>query len=121
MTRLTKKNEPLVREAEQQLPLKTMVTTLTTAPVLQHFDHDREVIIETDASDFVTAGVLLQYDDNGVLHPVASFSKKHSPAECNYDTSDKELMAIIKALEQWRPDCERAAYPLKLITDDMNL
>jgi hypothetical protein len=30
---------------------------------------------------------------------------------------DKELMAIIKALEQWRPECESAAHSLQLITD----
>jgi len=35
-----------------------MVTAFTTAPALRHFDHEREVIIETDASDYVSAGVL---------------------------------------------------------------
>jgi len=43
-----------------------------------------------------------------------NYSKKHSPAECNYDIYDKELMAIIKALEEWRPECEGAAYPLQV-------
>ena len=59
------------------------MTAYTTAPVLRHSDHDSEVIIETDASDSVSAGVLSQYDDDGVLHPVAYISKKHSPAECD--------------------------------------
>jgi hypothetical protein len=52
---------------------------------------------------------------------VAYYSKNHSPAECNYDIYDKELMAIIKALEEWRPECQGATYPLQLITDHMNL
>jgi hypothetical protein len=52
---------------------------------------------------------------------MAYYSKKHSPAECNYDIYDKELMAIIKALEEWRPECEGATYPLQLITDHKNL
>jgi ribonuclease HI len=98
-----------------------MVTAVTTAPALRHFDHEWEVIIETDASDYVSAGVLSQWDNEGVLHPVAYYSKKHLPAECNYDIYDKELMAIIKALEDWRPECEGAAYPLQLITDHKNL
>jgi hypothetical protein len=68
----------------------------------------------------VSAGVLSQRDDEGVFHPGAYYSKKHSPAECNYDIYDKELMAIIKALEEWRPECEGAAYPLQLITDHKN-
>jgi len=40
------------------------------APVLQHCDHEGEVIIETDASDDVSARVLTQRDDEGVLHSV---------------------------------------------------
>jgi len=98
-----------------------MVTAFTTDPVLRHFNHDREGIIETDASDYVSAGVSSHYDDDGVLHPVAYFSNQFTPAECNYDIYNKELMAIIEALEEWRPECEGAAYSLKLITDHKNL
>jgi len=98
-----------------------MVTEFTMAPTLRHFDQKRETIIETDGSDYVSAGVLSQWDDEGVLLPVAYYSKKHSLAECNYDIYDKELLAIIKALEEWRPKCEGAAYPLQLITDHKNL
>jgi hypothetical protein len=121
LTRLTKKDEPFVLKSEQQLAFETMVTAFTTAPALRHFDHEREVIIETDASIYVSAGVLSQRDDEGVLHPVAYYSKKHSPAECNYDIYDKELMAIVMVLEEWRPECEGAAYPLQCITDHKNL
>jgi len=83
--RLTKKDKPFVSEAEQQLAFETMVNNFTTAPVLRHFDYDWEVSIETEASDSVSAGHLSQYDDEGVLHLVTYFWKKHSPAECNYD------------------------------------
>jgi len=48
-----------------------MIIVFTTAPALCNFDHEREVIIETDASNYVSAGVLSQRDDEGVLHPVA--------------------------------------------------
>jgi hypothetical protein len=121
LTKLTKKDEPLVWEAEQQLAFETMVMAFKTAPAVRHFDHEIEVIIETGASDYVSAGVLSQWDDDGALHPVAYYSKKHSPAECNFDIYDKELMAIIKALQEWRPECEGDEYPLQLITDHKNL
>jgi len=94
------KDEPCVWETEQQLAFETIVEVFTTAPILRHFEDDREVIIETDASDYVSAGGLSQYDNDGVLHRVAYFSKKNAPAECNYDIYDKELMAIIKALQE---------------------
>jgi hypothetical protein len=56
--------------------------------------------VETDASDYVSARVLSQYDNEGILHPVAFFSKKYSPAECNYEIYDKELMAIVHTFEE---------------------
>jgi hypothetical protein len=121
LTRLTKKDEPFVWGSEQQLAFETMVAALTTPPALRHFDHEREVIIGTDASDYVSAGVLSQRDDEGVLHPVAYYWKKHSQAECNYDIYDKELMEMIMALEECRPECEGAGNPLQLITDHENL
>ena len=56
--------------------------------------------METDASDYVSAGVMSQYDADSILYPVAFFFKKHSPTECNYKIYDKELMAIICCFEE---------------------
>jgi hypothetical protein len=81
------------------------------ALILHHFDHDWEVIVETDTSDYVSASILSQYDDEGVLHPVAFFSKKHSPAKCN----------IIRAFEEWRPELEGTLHPIKVLSDHKNL
>ena len=67
------------------------------------------MIIETDASNYLSSGFLSQYTDDGVLHPLAYFAKKHTPAACNCDIYDKVLMAVIEALEEWRPECEGAA------------
>jgi len=120
LTRLTKMDDPFVWEAEQWLAFKTMLTAFATAPVLQHSDHEREVIIVTDVSYYVSAGVLSQYDDEGVLHPVAYFSKKHTPAECNYDIYDKDVMVIIKTLEEGRSECKGASYPLQRLPDHQN-
>jgi len=115
------KNVPFVWEAEQQLAFEMMVMTFTTAPVLRHLDYEKEVIIETDASDYVSAGVLSLCVHEGVSPPVAYSSKKHTPAECNYDIYDMELMVMIKALEESRPQWEGAAYPVKLLTAHKNL
>jgi hypothetical protein len=34
----------------------------------------------------------------GRLHPIAFWSRKSTPAECNYDIHDREMLAIILAL-----------------------
>ncbi len=50
----------------------------TSEPILARFNPDREALVETDASDYVSAGVMSQKGDDDLLHPVAFFSKKHS-------------------------------------------
>ena len=47
----------------------------------------------------VFVGVLSQYGEDSILHTVASFSTKHSPAEYKYEINEKELMAILPAFE----------------------
>lgn len=93
----------------------------TTAPVLCHFDPERAIIVETDASNYVSAGILSQYDNGGILHSVAYFSKKHSPAVCNYEIYDKDLMAIIKCFEEWRPELKSSLHPIQVLSDHKNL
>ena len=78
-------------------------------------------MVETDASDFVSTAVLSQYDNEGTLHPVAFFSKKHSAAECNYEIYDKELMAIVRVFEEWRAELQSVENPISVLTDLKNL
>ena len=58
LTKLTEKDIPFVWTTECQSAVDTLKTAFTTAPILRHFDHDREIIVETEASDYVSAGIL---------------------------------------------------------------
>ena len=69
----------------------------------------------------MSAGILSQRDDNGILHPVAFFSKKHSLAECNYEIYDKELIAIVRCFEEWRAKLEGLPYVIKVLSNHKNL
>ena len=93
----------------------------TTALILAHFDSTKEIIVETDASDWVFTEILSQYSDDNILHSVAFFSKKHSVQEVNYEIYDKELLAIIYAFKEWWSELEGSAFSLKVITDHQNL
>ena len=77
--------------------------------------------MKTDASDYISEGILLQYDENDVLHSVTYFFKKHSPAECNYEIYNKELMAIVCIFKEWHPELEGSSTSVKVITDHKNL
>jgi hypothetical protein len=121
LTFLTRKGVPFAWLTEQQMAFDTLKATFTSAPVLAHFDPDRDVIVETDTSDYVSTSVLSQYDDDNILHPVAYFSKKHSLAECNYEICDKELMVIIRAFEEWCPELQSVINPIRILSNHKNL
>ena len=57
--------------------------------------------IEADACQFAVGGILSQEQD-GVFKPVAYYSKSLTDTERNYDIHDRELLAIIKTLREWR-------------------
>lgn len=105
MTLLTRTKEKMLFKwtADCQRAFEQLKARFVTAPILKHFDPDLETWVEVDASDHVVAGVLSQMKD-GVLKPIAFFSRKMNPHECNYEIYDKELLAIVKAFEEWRPE-----------------
>jgi hypothetical protein len=69
----------------------------------------------------VSGRVLSQYDEEGTLRPVAFFSKKHSVVECNYEIYDKELLAIICYLKEWRSELEGTEFLIRILSDYRNL
>ena len=121
MINLTKKDVKFVWNAESEAAFQQLKHRFISAPILMHFDAEREIIVETDALDYVSAGIMSQYDNNGVLHAVAYFSKTYLPAACNYEIYDKELIAIIRCFEEWRPELESTPHPIKVLSDHKNL
>ena len=121
LTELTKKDQAFIWNDNCERAFQDLKERFISAPILRWFNPDLEIMIETDASDWVSAGVLSQLHPNGIWHPVAYFSKKHSPEECNYEIYDKELLAIIRCLEEWRPELEGAKFPVKILSDHKNL
>jgi len=118
---LTKKTTTFDWSAECQTAFEELKAAFSSAPALRIYDWNRPAVVEVDASNWSTGGTLSQVGDDGVLYPVAYFSAKHSAQECNYDIYDKELLAIIKALEEWRSELEGAQEPFQILTDHKNL
>ena len=122
LTALTgRDNWPGQLTAEAEAAFHQLKNAFGTAPILAYYDSQKRTVLEADASDWASGGVLSQYDSAGLLHPVAFFSAKHSPAECNYEIYDKELLAIVKAFEEWRPELQGTEEPVEVITDHKNL
>jgi hypothetical protein len=100
LVNLTRKDVAFIFDEPCRKAFDDLKKAFVTAPVLRHFDPDLRIIVEADASDYVTAGVLSQYDVEGVLRPVAYYSKRINPAKNNYEIYNKELLAIICCFEQ---------------------
>jgi hypothetical protein len=77
--------------------------------------------VETDASDYTIAGILSITCPNKEICPIAFYSRSLSAPELNYDTHDKELLAIYKAFRTWRHYLEGAPLPINVVTDHKNL
>lgn len=99
---------------------KRLKKSFTSAPILRHPDTTQPFIVETDSSDYALGGILSQFLD-GVLHPVAFYSRKLSSAEVNYEIYDKELLAIIACFSQWRALLLSNSSPITVYTDHRNL
>lgn len=118
---LTKKGVVWQWTSAEENAFQQLKNAFTTAPVLQMPDQNKAFRVETDASGYATGGVLTQQDDNGKWHPCMFLSQSMSPAERNYDIYDKELLAIIRALEEWRHYLEGARHDFNVYTDHQNL
>jgi len=95
---------------------------VTTAPVLMSPQDSEPFWVEADSSDFATGAVLSQQlTADGKWHPIAFYSKSLSSVERNYKIHNKEMLAIIRALEKWRHFLEGATHLVEIWTDHKNL
>ena len=121
LTRLTRKNTPWLFSDSAREAFNNLKKAFTTAPVLTHWIPDRPIIVETDASDYALGAILSIRTSDDEIHPVAFHSRTFTPPELNYDTHDKELLAIYEAFKVWRHYLEGSATPIDVVTDHKNL
>src|SRR5258707_10585429 len=77
--------------------------------------------VETDASDHAIAGILSVTTQDNKIQPIAFFSCSLQGAEKNYNTHDKELLAMFKAFKNWRHFLEGSGEVINTVTDHKNL
>ena len=85
------------------------------------WEPDRPTRLEVDASGYATGGVLLQQLDDRQWHPVVFQSESMVEAERNYEIYDKEMLAVIRGLEDWRHYLEGLPELFTIVTDHRNL
>ena len=121
LTTLTQKNQVFQWTHQANKAFEELKARFCQAPMLIHPDFQRRFVIETDASDTATGGILSQYASDGHLHPCAYRSSKMSSTEQNYNIYDKELLSIVHAFQDWRVYLEGSPHEIKVISDHKNL
>ena len=97
LTTLLKKGCLFIWTSEHDTAFATLKSALSTAPVLALPDFSLPFAIETNACDSGVGAMLMQKD-----HPLAFISKSLSPRTRGLSTYEKEYLAILVAVEQWR-------------------
>lgn len=121
LTRLTHKGTPWKFDNKCMAAFNELKQAFTHAPILTHWVPDWQLVMETDASDYAIAAILSIYLDDGKIHPIAFLSRSLHNAKLNYDTHDKELLAIFEAFKYWRHYLEGSVDLINVITDHKNL
>lgn len=101
LTNLLKKDEPYKWTDKCQEAFDTFKEILTNKPLLQYPDFSQPFNITTDASN-IAIGAILSQGEIGKDLPISYASRTLNKAEVNYNTTEKELLAIIWATKHFR-------------------
>jgi len=98
---LTRSDQAWNWGTKEQEAFKCLKMAVTTALILVSSQDSEPFCIEANSSDFASGDVLSQQlPGEEKWHPVAFYSKSLSPVERNYEIHDKEMLAIIRTLEE---------------------
>ena len=121
LNELLKKDRKFEWTTECQQAFDDLKTRFTSEPVLMMPDQTKPFQIKCDASKYVLGAILTQIDSNGNRHPCAFISKTFSPAERNYEIYDRELLAFIRTLKEWRHYIQGSPHTTIVFSNHKNL
>lgn len=114
LTSLLKKGAVFVWTDAQETAFQVLKEALYSAPVLALPDFALPFVVETDACDVGIGAVLSQKG-----HPIAFVSRALVPRNRGLSVYEKEYLAILLAVQQWRPYLQLREFVIK--TDHKSL
>ncbi len=105
MTNLTCQGVDLVWDDAGEGAFRTLKAALVSKPVLAYPTREGHFVLSTDAGDVRIGAVLKQEQEDGgqvVKRVIAYASKTMSDSQCRYGTTNKELLAVVIAVELFR-------------------
>nr|GEW21135.1 reverse transcriptase domain-containing protein [Tanacetum cinerariifolium] len=101
MTHLLEKDTPFIFSKECVEAFQTLKRKLTEALIFIAPDWDMPFELMCDASDFAIGAVLGKCQEKH-FRPIHYANKTMTEAESNYTTTEKEMLAVVYALEKFR-------------------
>ena len=121
LNNLLKKDKKFIWSNKCQESFDLLKKHFTEGPVLMMPDHTRLFQIQVNSSLFATGGILTQMDTNGDCHPCTYLSKSLTKEQRNYDTGDRELLAIVHMLKEWWHYIQGSGHTNTILSDHNNL
>ncbi|MCH87769.1 putative retroelement pol polyprotein, partial [Trifolium medium] len=107
LTDLLRKDN-FIWSAEATHAFVTLKQALVSAPVLSLPDFSKRFVVETDASGKGIGAVLMQEH-----HPIAYISKSLGPKQQAMSVYERELLAIVYAVQKWGSYLSHAPFTIK--------
>ena len=107
MRQLLKKDVEFKWTPECQAELDYLKSCLASDPILKNIDLNRDLVISCDASIYGIGFVIMQADNDGMLHAIRYCSYSTTPAQANYSAEDMEALGLMYALKsiEWLAQC----------------
>src|SRR5258707_2903574 len=118
---LTWKSKDWLWGTAEQQAFNALKNAITSAPTLTFPSRSGLFCLECDASNFTTGAILSQQQEDGLFHLIGFMSKSFSDMEQNYQIHDKEMLAIMCTLEEWRHFLKGSNQKFEIHTDHKNL
>jgi len=114
------KNKKWHWDKEQKDAFHTLKKSLSEMTHLRILNLTCEKILKTNTSNFTIGACLYQIKDEQ-QRLIAYWFKKLSELKKRYEVHNKELLVIVKALQDWRPYLAGIEKPIQIYTDHKNL
>jgi hypothetical protein len=121
LTDLTRKGVKFVWNEEHEAAFLSLKRAMCDSSALLTVNEEKPFYLHVDASCFAVGASLSQKDDNGVLRPVAFFSRKLSDIQLRWDVYEREIYSVVAALEQWQMYLRGTSVPIQIFTDHQSL
>jgi len=118
---MVKKDQKWEWAEKQEEAFRELKEGFTKELVLAALDLDKKMRMEVDVLDYATGGILSMECKDRIWRPVAYLSKSLNEIERNYKIYDKEILAIIRGLENWRHLLKGTQFKFEVWTDYKNL